>query len=63
MLHIFPQNDWIEHNTDNETSCACDPDVFYIYPESGLPLEEPLVIHKSLSGDHPMVEFCGEIYG
>lgn len=63
MLHIFPKHDWIEHVTGDDEDCLCEPDVFFICPENGLPLEEPLTIHKSLSGDHSTVEFCGEIYG
>lgn len=48
-VHVYPENDWIEHRTDGE-DCPCEPRVQYIDEETGLPLDEPLVIHNALDG-------------
>lgn len=41
MIHIYPENDWIEHVTEG-TGCLCCPRVEW---ES-----VPLVIHNAIDG-------------
>ena len=60
MFHIMPIEDWIEHQQED---CPCEPDIFFVDPLDGEVLEEPLVIHKSLSGEHSEIEYRGKIYG
>ena len=40
MIHIYPINDVIEHNTDSE-ECLCNPDI---------DVEHGLVIHTAIDG-------------
>jgi hypothetical protein len=49
--HIFRINDMIEHRVDqkaSECSCICEPQIVWIHPKTGLPLESPLVCHQTI---------------
>ena len=51
-IHVYPTDDWIDHRVDGEEeiSCPCDPDVQWIDDKTGLPLDEPVIIHTALDG-------------
>lgn len=50
-VHVYPLNDWIEHKVDEDAgqyTCPCEPRIEYVDPDTGVPHEEPLVIHNAL---------------
>lgn len=47
MIHIYPIDDWIEHDTES-TDCLCEPEVVYADEEG--PLDDILVIHNAVDG-------------
>jgi hypothetical protein len=52
-IHIYPMEDWIEHQTDGSATscnCPCNPSILYINPSTELPFPQPLIIHKVLDG-------------
>lgn len=52
-VHIYPMEDWIEHQTDGSATtcnCPCNPSILYINPSTQLPFTQPLIIHKVLDG-------------
>lgn len=59
-VHIFPINDWIDHDTES-LNCRCKPDVQYINPTTGLPFDKPLVIHHAL--DQRDVNLTDPVWG
>lgn len=46
-IHIYPADDWIEHDTDS-SECICEPTIEYVDKETGIPFSEPLVIHNAI---------------
>ena len=51
-IHIYPINDWIEHDT-NSFDCICEPLVEFKNPETDEWYEQPLVIHNAIDPDFP----------
>ena len=51
-IHIYPDNDWIEHDT-NSFDCICEPTVEFKDPETDEWYEQPLVIHNAIDPDFP----------
>jgi hypothetical protein len=52
-LHVYPLDDWIEHQVDCEASectCPCEPSIEFFDPETGEACSEPLVIHHAVDG-------------
>lgn len=52
-MHVFPLNDWIDHDINSpasECECLCEPTIEYVDEETGIPLEVPLVIHNAVDG-------------
>lgn len=50
-VHVYPINDWIEHQIDVEASectCLCEPRIEYVDPETGEPYLEALVVHNAI---------------
>lgn len=50
-VHIYPINDWIEHDTSSEASdcqCLCDPEIIWIDEETQEFLASPIVIHNAI---------------
>ncbi len=51
MWHVYPVDDWYEHQIDEDYECPCDPTVEWIDPQTELPYEDgPLVIHNAFDG-------------
>lgn len=51
-VHVYPNNDWIEHDVEyspNERECLCKPTIMYIDEDTGLPLNEPIIVHNMVS--------------
>ena len=52
-VHVYPIEDWIEHDIDSPASecrCPCDPRIEWLDDETGEPLSEPTVIHNAVDG-------------
>jgi hypothetical protein len=49
-IHIYPTEDWIEHDVDGY-HCACGPRVEYYDDETGEHYPAPLVIHNAIDPD------------
>ena len=52
-IHVYPENDWIEHRIDQGVAncdCPCDPDIQFIDPDTGEDYDEPMIIHNALDG-------------
>lgn len=50
-IHVYPINDWIEHQIDSpasECTCPCEPRIVYVDTDTGLPLPQPIVIHNAI---------------
>ena len=50
-VHVYPINDWIEHDIDSpasECNCPCEPRIEWLDSETGEPLNEPIVIHNAI---------------
>lgn len=53
VVHVYPEDDWIEHKLETEDglcNCPCEPRIVYIDEETGAPLPSPIVIHNALDG-------------
>lgn len=51
MIHIYPHNDWIDHDVTSESGeChfRCEPTIEYVDSDTGTPHSEPLVIHNAI---------------
>jgi hypothetical protein len=51
-IHVYPIEDWIEHQIDceaSECSCLCDFRVEY-FDDDGTTLPEPIVVHEAIDG-------------
>jgi hypothetical protein len=56
-VHVYPQNDWIEHHircSASDCVCACGPRIDYVDTTTGLPFAQPLVVHESVSPDNEL---------
>lgn len=52
-VHVYPIDDWIDHDIDctaADCTCLCNPRIDYIDPDTGLPYEDPIVIHNAIDG-------------
>jgi hypothetical protein len=49
MIHVYPINDTIDHDTDGG-DCVCVPKIEWVDEKTGLPYGEPIAIHHSLDG-------------
>jgi hypothetical protein len=52
-IHIFPIGDTRQHQTETSAAdcdCWCDPTIEWMDPKTGLPYDEPLVIHNAADG-------------
>lgn len=52
-VHVYPINDWIDHDTEctaADCTCLCNPRIDYIDPDTGLPYEDPIVVHNAIDG-------------
>lgn len=50
-VHVYPEDDWIDHKTDqtaDECDCPCDPRIEYLDPQTGIPHATPMVIHNAI---------------
>jgi hypothetical protein len=47
---VDPMNDIFEHVVDDSGECWCEPEVQWVYPETGEMYSEALVIHNSADG-------------
>lgn len=50
-MHVYPINDWIDHDVDSiaaECNCPCEPRIDYLDPDTGLPYAEPIVVHNAI---------------
>lgn len=50
-IHVYPVNDWIEHQVDDpasECECPCEPRIDYFDPETGEMYGEPIVVHNAI---------------
>lgn len=47
-IHVYPINDWIDHDTEHGTDCPCEPNIEFFDPETGESYIEPLIIHNQI---------------
>lgn len=58
IVHVYPVDDWIEHQTEG-TDCPCEPGQEFVDPETELPYPDggQLVLHRRVGppepGDNP----------
>ena len=49
-IHVYPINDWIDHDIDSpasECKCPCEPRIEWL-DETGEHLPEPIVVHNAI---------------
>lgn len=52
-IHVYPLNDLIEHDIDSDAAdceCPCNPRIDWIDEDTGLPLNEPVIVHNAIDG-------------